>query len=157
MSEVISCCLVTLMGAACTHASPSLHVQVKTRDESRGVGRISKQWSGLLKEILTDTDNFGIQFPMDLDVKIKAVLLGACFLIVSLNFQIMSASWWRPSKSAEAGWLAVAVRAFLGHLTFHLGTCIWKCWGLPLKLSAGCAHVLAMCLDAEGPQHLSLE
>ncbi|KAL7982969.1 hypothetical protein Chor_013575, partial [Crotalus horridus] len=57
---------------------------VKTRDESRGVGRISKQWSGLLKEIFTDTDNFGIQFPIDLDVKVKAILLGACFLIVSL-------------------------------------------------------------------------
>ena len=30
---------------------------------------------------------FGINFPMDLDVKIKAVLLGACFLIVSLHFK----------------------------------------------------------------------
>ncbi|KAJ7313257.1 hypothetical protein JRQ81_004541 [Phrynocephalus forsythii] len=63
-----------------------VNFEVKTRDESRGVGRISKQWGGLLKEIFTDTDNFGIQFPMDLDVKMKAVLLGPasslilCFL-----------------------------------------------------------------------------
>ncbi|RXM91175.1 Thyroid receptor-interacting protein 6 [Acipenser ruthenus] len=35
------------------------------------------------EEVFTDTDNFGIQFPLDLDVKMKAVLLGACFLIVS--------------------------------------------------------------------------
>ncbi|XP_048373730.1 phospholipid scramblase 3 [Sphaerodactylus townsendi] len=61
--------------------------EVKTLDESRGVGRISKQWSGLLKEVFTDTDNFGIQFPMDLDVKIKAVLLGACFLIDFMFFE----------------------------------------------------------------------
>lgn len=57
--------------------------QVKTKDESRSVGRISKQWGGLLREALTDADDFGLQFPVDLDVKVKAVLLGATFLIVS--------------------------------------------------------------------------
>lgn len=48
------------------------------------VGKISKQWTGLVREAFTDADNFGIQFPLDLDVKMKAVMLGACFLIVSL-------------------------------------------------------------------------
>lgn len=57
--------------------------QVKTKDESRSVGRISKQWGGLLREALTDADDFGLQFPVDLDVRVKAVLLGATFLIVS--------------------------------------------------------------------------
>jgi len=52
-------------------------------DGSTQVGIISKQWSGIAREAFTDADNFGISFPMDLDVKIKAVLLGACFLIVS--------------------------------------------------------------------------
>lgn len=47
------------------------------------VGKISKQWSGLMREMFTDADYFGITFPMDLDVKMKAVMLGACFLIVS--------------------------------------------------------------------------
>ena len=51
--------------------------------DGQEVGKISKQWSGLVKEAFTDADNFGIQFPMDLDVKIKACLLGAVFLIVS--------------------------------------------------------------------------
>ena len=60
-----------------------LSCQVKTPDESRSVGRISKQWGGLLREALTDTDDFGLQFPLDLDVWVKAVLLGATFLIVS--------------------------------------------------------------------------
>lgn len=54
-------------------------------DEETQVGKILKQWSGLMKEYMTDADNFGITFPMDLDVKMKAVMMGACFLIVSLK------------------------------------------------------------------------
>ncbi|KAL1779834.1 phospholipid scramblase 3 [Sigmodon hispidus] len=61
--------------------------EVKTRDESRSVGRISKQWGGLLREALTDADDFGLQFPIDLDVKVKAVLLGATFLIDYMFFE----------------------------------------------------------------------
>ena len=49
------------------------------------VGKISKQWSGFLKEAFTDADIFGINFPIDLDVRMKAVLLGACMLI-DFNF-----------------------------------------------------------------------
>ena len=76
-----------------------------TPDESVEVGRISKQWSGLLKEAFTDTDNFGItwveftlqnisdpflkhlRFPMDLDVRCKATLIGAAFLIDYMFFE----------------------------------------------------------------------
>jgi len=50
------------------------------------IGKISKQWSGLAREIFTDADFFGINFPLDLDVRMKAVLLGATFLIVSVFF-----------------------------------------------------------------------
>lgn len=53
-------------------------------DEASVIGRISKQWTGLDTEMFTDADNFGVQFPMDLDVKMKAVVLAACFLIVSV-------------------------------------------------------------------------
>lgn len=51
------------------------------------MGRISKQWSGLAREAFTDADNFGISFPQNLDVKIKAVLLGAVFLIDFMFFE----------------------------------------------------------------------
>lgn len=57
--------------------------QIVTMDEVSKIGKISKQWTGLLREAFTDSDNFGIQFPMDLDVRMKAVMIGACFLIVS--------------------------------------------------------------------------
>jgi len=45
---------------------------------------IRKHWSGFAREMFTVSDTFGIHFPRDLDVKIKAVLLGACILIVSI-------------------------------------------------------------------------
>ncbi|XP_020817073.1 phospholipid scramblase 2-like [Drosophila serrata] len=45
------------------------------------IGKISKQWSGLAREVYTKADNFGISFPLDLDVRLKAILLGATFLI----------------------------------------------------------------------------
>ncbi|XP_047242477.1 phospholipid scramblase 2-like isoform X1 [Girardinichthys multiradiatus] len=64
-----------------------VNFELKGKDGDQSIGRISKQWSGLLKEVFTDTDNFGIQFPMDLDVKIKAVLMGACFLIDFMFFE----------------------------------------------------------------------
>nr|XP_008264524.1 phospholipid scramblase 1 isoform X1 [Oryctolagus cuniculus] len=61
--------------------------EIKSLDEQSMVGKISKQWTGLLKEAFTDADNFGIQFPLDLDVKMKAVMLGACFLIDFMFFE----------------------------------------------------------------------
>ena len=64
---------------------------------------ITKQWSGFGKEAFTDADNFGISFPLDLDVKVlnrylmllkldvfvqvKATLLGALFLIDFMFFE----------------------------------------------------------------------
>uniref|UniRef100_A0A6I8NLH3 Phospholipid scramblase n=1 Tax=Ornithorhynchus anatinus TaxID=9258 RepID=A0A6I8NLH3_ORNAN len=55
--------------------------EVKTKDESRSVGRISRDWGGLEPGAASRTDDFGLQFPLDLDVRVKAVLLGAAFLI----------------------------------------------------------------------------
>lgn len=64
-----------------------VNFELKSKDGSESIGRISKQWSGLLKEVFTDTDNFGIQFPLDMDVKMKAVLMGATFLIDFMFFE----------------------------------------------------------------------
>lgn len=58
-------------------------LQVHTADETTFVGRVTKQWTGLGKELFTDADNFGISFPVDLDIKMKAVMVGAVFLLVS--------------------------------------------------------------------------
>ncbi|XP_054556726.1 phospholipid scramblase 1-like isoform X2 [Talpa occidentalis] len=53
-----------------------LNFNVLTMDEERIIGNIS------------NADKFGIQFPFDLDVKIKALMLGASFLIDYMYFEL---------------------------------------------------------------------
>ena len=60
----------------------NLVLQVLTNDGTV-VGKVSKQWSGVAREAFTDADNFGVNFPIDLDVQVKIVLLASVFLIVS--------------------------------------------------------------------------
>ncbi|MCX7736849.1 MAG: phospholipid scramblase family protein [Candidatus Kapabacteria bacterium] len=50
-------------------------------------GKIVKRWSGAMKEMFTNADNFGITFPPDSDLKAKAILLGAVFLIDFVHFE----------------------------------------------------------------------
>lgn len=61
--------------------------KVLSLDGSHEVGKISKQWSGFVKEYFTDADNFGVSFPMDLDVRMKATLLASVFLIDFMFFE----------------------------------------------------------------------
>ena len=44
-----------VLPAACYYS------KVLSADGTQPVGKISKQWSGLVKEYFTDADNFGIQ------------------------------------------------------------------------------------------------
>ena len=61
--------------------------EVLTLEGEQQIGKVTKQWSGAFTEWITDADNFNISFPMDLDVKVKATLLGALFLIDFLYFE----------------------------------------------------------------------
>ncbi|XP_042676816.1 phospholipid scramblase family member 5-like [Centrocercus urophasianus] len=61
--------------------------EVKALNEMSTIGKISKYWSGFVNNVFTNTANFGIQVPVDLDVKIKAVMIGACFLIDLMFFE----------------------------------------------------------------------
>jgi len=79
---------LVIVGPWCTYScAGDVEFKIMTPDETCEVGRISKKWSGLLKEAFTDTDNFGITFPMDLDVRAKATLIGAAFLIDYMFFE----------------------------------------------------------------------
>lgn len=81
-------CVLRIEGPFCTFSiCGDVEFQVLSKDGSTQVGKITKQWSGLVREAFTDADNFGISFPIDLDVNIKAVLLGACFLIDFMFFE----------------------------------------------------------------------
>lgn len=82
-------CVLRIKGPLCTYSicGSDVEFQVLTPDGSNQVGAIRKQWSGVIREALTDADHFGITFPMDLDIGIKGVLLGACFLIDFMFFE----------------------------------------------------------------------
>ncbi|CAL8068610.1 unnamed protein product [Calicophoron daubneyi] len=69
--------------STCVFADEDTDFKIMSTDGTSEIGRISQQWTYLLQEYFTDGANIGIFFPVDLDVKIKAVLLGAVFLIVS--------------------------------------------------------------------------
>jgi len=56
-------------------------------DNGEELGKITKKWSGLVKESISDADNFGIAFPKGSNVYQKAILLGAVFLIDFVHFE----------------------------------------------------------------------
>ncbi|VDL84491.1 unnamed protein product [Nippostrongylus brasiliensis] len=51
------------------------------------IGKITKRWSGCVREALTDADIFSVSFPMDLDVETKALLLAAALMIDFMEFE----------------------------------------------------------------------
>lgn len=61
--------------------------EVLSMDGGTVVGAITKQWVGCGTECFTDADTFSVTFPMDLDVKMKAVMLGTCFLVDFMFFE----------------------------------------------------------------------
>lgn len=80
--------VLRIEGPCCTFSiCGDVSFDVLSKDGNTHVGRISKKWSGLAREMFTDADHFGISFPDDLDVNIKAVLLGAVFLIDFMFFE----------------------------------------------------------------------
>ncbi|XP_014440834.1 phospholipid scramblase 2-like [Tupaia chinensis] len=67
-----------------------LNFNLLSLDEELVLGNVSKHCPGFVTGLLTDVDKFGIQFPFDLDVKIKALMLGASFLIDYMYFELWS-------------------------------------------------------------------
>lgn len=67
---------------------PILHPWTfQIRKDGVECGKITKKWSGLMKEGFTDADSFGVVFPSDGDVESKALFLGAVFLIDFVHFE----------------------------------------------------------------------
>ncbi len=67
---------------------PILHPWTfEIRKNGMEYGKITKKWSGLLKEGFTDADNFGVSFPTGGDINVKSLVLGAVFLIDFVHFE----------------------------------------------------------------------
>lgn len=50
-------------------------------------GVITKRWGGIGREAFTDADAFGVRFPREASPEVKALLLGAVFLIDFVHFE----------------------------------------------------------------------
>ncbi|RWS07393.1 Phospholipid scramblase 2-like protein [Dinothrombium tinctorium] len=64
----------------CNGCVASLEFPISSNEGSK-IGKISKQWKCSPLMSFTRNDRFEVTFPMDLDVNIKALVLGASFLI----------------------------------------------------------------------------
>lgn len=80
-------CVLKIEGPFCaTSCCGDVIFKILSKD-GQEIGKITKQWGGLAMESFTDADNFSVSFPLDLDVKFKATLLGAVFLIDFMFFE----------------------------------------------------------------------
>ncbi|XP_029423382.1 phospholipid scramblase 4 [Nannospalax galili] len=60
--------------------------EVNSLDGVSHIGSIIRKWNGFLST-MGNADHFEIRFPLDLDVKMKAMVFGACFLIDFMYFE----------------------------------------------------------------------
>ncbi|XP_064641889.1 phospholipid scramblase 1-like [Lineus longissimus] len=67
------------MQTVCCTEDVNFHLT--TSDGNQEIGVLRKQWAGLVNETISDADKFGVSFPVDLDVKLKATLIGLMFMI----------------------------------------------------------------------------
>ncbi|XP_050041980.2 phospholipid scramblase 2-like [Dermacentor andersoni] len=81
--------VLRIIGPFCTSSICCNDVvfDITTRDGITQIGQLLKNFHGLFLEAISDVDNFTVTFPIDLDVKMKATLLGAVFLIDFIFFE----------------------------------------------------------------------
>ncbi|XP_078525186.1 phospholipid scramblase family member 5-like [Lissotriton helveticus] len=79
--------LLKVVGPGATMAAfRDVNFEVKTSKESLTVGRIARVWRGLRSELLS-YDHYSVQFPLDLDAKVKALLLATGLYIDYLYYE----------------------------------------------------------------------
>ena len=76
-----------LEGPVCTFDYFDTDFDILTADGKHKVGAVTRKFPGVMREMFTHADVFGIRFPMDLDVAIKSVLLAATFLIDFMYYE----------------------------------------------------------------------
>merc|ERR1711962_124704 len=79
--------LIKIVRPGCQVNYGAAHFELRDLSETTEIGAVRKHWSGFARERFTDADDFSISFPPDLDVKVKASLLGALMLIDFMYFE----------------------------------------------------------------------
>ncbi|XP_037702181.1 phospholipid scramblase family member 5-like [Choloepus didactylus] len=99
--------------------------EVKTINEKLTTGKISKYWSGFVNDVFTNADNFGIHIPADLDVTVKAAVIGACFLFVCMFVEGVG-DYFSPSHLSITIYPISFYMAFNPQrVTFMYGRLVW--------------------------------
>ena len=79
--------VLKIQGPFCIGMIGNVNFDILSADGHEKVGKITKKCGDIAQEMFTDADTFGISFPMDLDVRTKATMLGAVFLIDFMFFE----------------------------------------------------------------------
>ncbi|XDA83888.1 hypothetical protein R6Z07M_013741 [Ovis aries] len=79
--------MMGVLGPCSTYGCGSDSVfEILSLDGVSIIGSITRKWNGVLSA-MSDADHFEIHFPLDLDVTMKAMIFGACFLIDFMYFE----------------------------------------------------------------------
>lgn len=80
--------LLRIKGPICIwRAREDIDFNVISEFTNQTIGKISKQWTDVLQGMFTVAHNFGISFLIDLDVHVKALLIGAAMLIDFIYYE----------------------------------------------------------------------
>lgn len=80
-------CQLQIIGPVCQCAPCGDVIFNVLTTSGQKIGEVRKQWTGVVKEMFTDADNFGVTFPKDLAVTTKVTLMAAAFLIDFMFFE----------------------------------------------------------------------
>ncbi|XP_059175516.1 phospholipid scramblase 1-like [Physella acuta] len=77
--------LYEIWGPACTcSCGGEIPFPIRSVRDGSQVGGVTKVWAGALREFLSDADTYSVTFPMNLDVKHKALIF-ACFILIDFS------------------------------------------------------------------------
>lgn len=79
--------MMRVRGPCATYGCGSDSVfEINSLDGVSNIGSIIRKWNGFLSTMV-NADHFEIRFPLALDVKMKAMIFGSCFLIDFMYFE----------------------------------------------------------------------
>ncbi|XP_013065706.2 phospholipid scramblase 1-like isoform X1 [Biomphalaria glabrata] len=76
--EIWGPCCPCQCACGCTD---DIEFPIKSVKDNTQVGTVSKVWAGSFREMLTDADTYSVRFPVNLDVRHKALMFACIFLI----------------------------------------------------------------------------
>uniref|UniRef100_A0A8C5LU26 Phospholipid scramblase n=1 Tax=Leptobrachium leishanense TaxID=445787 RepID=A0A8C5LU26_9ANUR len=79
-----------------------INYRITPYNDKTPLGVITRVWRGFRKEFLSSTDHYAIQFPADLDVKIKALLVACVMFIEKENRESQQNASAATASSASA-------------------------------------------------------